>query len=369
MSRYYCRAITTLMATFLPMFMHAQAESFQDPLDVPAVLTPRAETSLMLSAAKAGPRLVAVGEYGRIIVSDDEGQTWRQVESPVSVDLVSVWFVSEETGWATGHAGVVLHSADGGLTWNKQLDGRDVEILMREHYQRLLDAGDESASQYLRDVELNFQNGPELPFLDVWFADEKKGFVVGAFGLILATRDGGQSWVPWMEHVDNPDVLHLNAISGVGEDVYVVGERGMVWKLDAAVQEFVAHPSGYTGSFFGVTGDEQNVIVFGLRGNAYRSQDQGGTWEALSLPTHASINDGTVLPEGTLVLVTQSGHILAGAVDQSEFIAARVSRPALLAGVVSASLNEIVVAGTNGMQREALPSGLSQSTRTEEDKR
>lgn len=367
MSRYCGKVIITLAAALLPLF--AQADSFQDPLDSPAVPTARAETSLMLSAAQTDSRLVAVGEFGRIIVSDDEGQTWQQVDSPVSVDLVSVYFSSDTTGWATGHSGVVLKSIDGGLTWNKLIDGRQVETLMRDYYQQRLNAGNESAEHFLRDVDLNFQNGPELPFLDVWFANDDQGFVVGAFGMILATQDGGKTWTPWMDRIENPDVLHLNAVGSAGENVFIVGERGVVWKLDPETQQFVAHQSGYTGSFFGVTGDEENVVVFGLRGNAYRSRDDGNSWQPLSLPTRASINDGIVLPEGTLVLVTQSGQVVAGKIDASEFVASRVRRPALLAGVVPVGANTIVVTGINGVQREILSLDTHQTTQAEENKR
>lgn len=367
MSRYSCRVVSTLVGVLLPLFV--QAATFQDPLDTPAVTTARAQSSLMLSTAKAGERLVAVGEYGRIIVSDDDGLTWQQVGSPVSVDLVSVSFPSNEAGWAAGHAGVVLHSADGGLTWDKQIDGREVEQLMRNYYQQRLNAGDESAGSFLRDVELNFQNGPELPFLGVWFRNELQGFVVGGFGMILATEDGGKSWTPWMDRIDNPDVLHLNGINSVGDDVFIVGERGVVWKLDPESQKFIAHQTGYTGSFFGVTGDEDNVIAFGLRGNAYRSTDEGNEWQPLSLPTRASINDGVVSPEGILALVTQSGHVVVGDVDNSEFIAYRAKRPALLAGIVSVDSNTIVVAGTNGVQRETLSLEPRQTIQAAEEKR
>ena len=73
--------------------------------------------------ARAGERLVAVGERGRIILSDDNGVTWRQVHSPTSVTLTHVTFATPVDGWAVGGMGIVLHSADGGLSWTKQLDG------------------------------------------------------------------------------------------------------------------------------------------------------------------------------------------------------------------------------------------------------
>ena len=61
--------------------------------------------------------------------------------------------------------------------------------------------------------------GAENPLLDVWFDDDKSGFVVGAFGLILRTTDGGTSWEPWLHAIDNPKGLHLYAVRAVGGDV------------------------------------------------------------------------------------------------------------------------------------------------------
>jgi photosystem II stability/assembly factor-like uncharacterized protein len=86
--------------------------------------------ALMLHAARAGKRLVAVGEYGIVIVSDDSGQSWRQAGSvPTRTTLTSVYFVDERQGWAVGHGGVVLASEDGGDTWVRQAgktDGADI---------------------------------------------------------------------------------------------------------------------------------------------------------------------------------------------------------------------------------------------------
>ena len=86
----------------------------------------------MLAITRAGARLVAVGERGSILLSDDSGVSWRQAKVPVSVTLTAVQFPNAKAGWAVGHLGVVLHSADGGETWAKQLDGREAASLVLE---------------------------------------------------------------------------------------------------------------------------------------------------------------------------------------------------------------------------------------------
>ena len=45
---------------------------------------PLAAKSVILDVALAGDRLVAVGERGHIVLSDDYGMTWRQVPCPTN---------------------------------------------------------------------------------------------------------------------------------------------------------------------------------------------------------------------------------------------------------------------------------------------
>jgi photosystem II stability/assembly factor-like uncharacterized protein len=98
--------------------------AFQDPLDTPAVMDARAPRSLLNDIVLAGKRLVAVGQRGHIVYSDDHGKHWTQAAVPVSSDLTAVSFPTPMMGWAVGHDGVVLATKDGGVTWARQLDGR-----------------------------------------------------------------------------------------------------------------------------------------------------------------------------------------------------------------------------------------------------
>ena len=59
---------------------------------IPAVRGPRALDPLLLDVTRAGSRIVAVGELGIILLSDDEGVTWRQADVPAQVLLTAVAF-------------------------------------------------------------------------------------------------------------------------------------------------------------------------------------------------------------------------------------------------------------------------------------
>ena len=163
------------------------AAPWRDVLDTPAQKSPLAPRGLLNGLARAGKRVVAVGQRGHVLLSDDAGKSWQQADVPVSADLVAVHFPDAEAGWAVGHDGVVLHSTDGGRTWVRQLDGRSLGDVLVAYYER---SGDE---KWLGEAKRFAAQGAENPFLDVWFHDARNGYVVGAFGLVLRTADGGET--------------------------------------------------------------------------------------------------------------------------------------------------------------------------------
>src|SRR5687768_9473515 len=90
---------TLAVAGIAPGITQAQLDP-NDGANRPAEIEPLAEGSLLLDLAFAGQRLVAVGERGHVMLSDDHGATWRQAKSvPTRVLLTAVFFVDSEYGW------------------------------------------------------------------------------------------------------------------------------------------------------------------------------------------------------------------------------------------------------------------------------
>ena len=331
---------------------------FADPLDAPAQPTRFVSTTQLSAIARAGARLVSVGARGLVVVSDDEGRSWRQVSVPVSSDLVAVRFASARKGFASGHDGVILATSDGGDHWVKQLDGRMAAELLTAHFSRLAAGGDAVAARLQKEVARNYGNGPEIPMLDLWFENEHDGFAVGPFGTILGTHDGGTTWVSWIEKVDNDKMLHFNAVRGVGGDVYLASEQGLLFKLDRARGRFVPIATGYTGSFFGVIGTRDFVIAYGLRGSAYRSRDGGAKWERLATGVPAGLTGASLLDDGRLLFVTQDGRLLISADQGDTFKAVPVDRPGLFTDVAPAAGQRAMLTGLGGLQSASVPAPL-----------
>lgn len=303
------------LACLLPSL--SLAARLPDVLDAPALATPLAPSRLLNGVTQAGPRLLAVGQRGHIIYSDDGGRHWTQARVPVRSDLVAVTFVSPRKGWAVGHDGVVLASDDGGANWRKQLDGRQAAKALKALADSLTAA--RGNARLIAELQRMAGQGPDKPFLDVWFQDEATGYVVGAFGLIFRSTDGGASWQPWLDHADNPGLRHLYAIDQVGDEVLAVGEQGLLLKLDKGSGHFRSLPTPYQGSFFGVTGHDGMVLAYGLRGNLFRSRDGGASWQKIETGTLAGLTGGQMLAPGRVALVSQGGEILLSQDDGASF--------------------------------------------------
>jgi len=330
-----------------------------DPLEQPALMSPLAASTQLIDIARAGERLVAVGWRGHIVYSDDDGASWQQASVPVSSDLTAVYFPSPRQGWAVGHGGVILHSTDGGKSWLKQQDGNSTGKLMASYYQQQLENASEDerphAERLLEEVQLNYGTGPEQPWLDVWFEDELHGYVVGTFNLIMETHDGGQHWTPRMERIDNPDAQHLTAITRIEGDLYIASERGTVFRRKMGDETFKPHATGYNGSFFGVAGAGTAILAYGLRGNVYRSEDQGASWTRIDTGVQAALTGSTLLTDGRLVLVSQSGMLLVSNPEVTAFTATKPARSWPFANLQSTSDGHLVIVGTQGVQLETAP--------------
>lgn len=326
---------------------------FQDPLDLPARQMDNPQSRPLQALAKAGTRLVAVGLRGLIIISDDEGTTWRQSAVPVQDDLVAVQFPTATDGWAVGHDGVILHSRDGGQTWEKQFDGRAAKDRFSRYYQPLADGADTDAQAALALIERNYKVGPALPLLDLWFDDAQQGYAVGSFGVLMKTVDGGRTWLPWLEHIDNPDVLNFNAIASINGQLYIAAESGTVYRLNRATQRFESMVTGYEGSFFGLAGDGDTVLAFGLVGTVYRSADQGQTWTALDSPSQAIITAGIALPDSKqFVLANASGELLTGTDQGQKMVLHHTTRPARYTGILALSGGRFLMSSLDGIRTE-----------------
>jgi photosystem II stability/assembly factor-like uncharacterized protein len=338
----------------------AQAPStWVDPISAPAEPMPLAAQSLLLDVARSGDRYVAVGARGNILLSDD-GRAWHQSVVPTRTTFTAVTAVDAHI-WAVGHDGVIAHSADGGGHWE----------LQRQDPWKAPVAGEAAAP----DVHQG------APLLDVLFLDIHRGYAVGAYSLALKTADGGATWQPLTvakakanvaaggektakkdDHGDTfskdelklgqEDTPHFNAIARTGSGaLFIVGERGSAFRSrdEGATWQRLQLP--YDGSMFGVIGYEaDHVLAFGLRGHVYESTDLGEHWTQVPTDTELSLMGGAALPDGGSSIVGANGIVLMRA-HAGEPLKSYVDEAA---GIIAAVLplangGGLLIAGENGV--------------------
>jgi len=238
------------------------------PRLVPAVRVAHAGTASLLGATRAGDRLVAVGDHGVVMLSDDGGQTWRQAKSvPVDSTLTSVSFTDARQGWAAGHWGVILHTEDGGESWAVQRSA----------------------------------TGEDRPLFALHMLDAQRGVAVGLWSLVLVTEDGGKSWNPVMltppEGARKAD-LNLLSLFATGQGVlYATAEKGMLLRSADQGRHWSYLSTGYKGSFWtGVALPGGELLAAGLRGSLYRSTDEGKSWGRIDSHSESSITQLLAVP-------------------------------------------------------------------------
>jgi photosystem II stability/assembly factor-like uncharacterized protein len=303
---------------------------------LPAEVARLAAHGLLVALAAAGPRLVAVGDRGIVVLSDDRGTSWRQAaQVPVQALLTGVCFSDPLHGVAVGHDEDILTTGDGG-----------------EHWQLVHSAPD-----------------AQRPLLDVWCGPHAQVIAVGAYSAYLVSQDGGASWsAPKFEPRALPGApakaaddtasggYHLNRIVATEAGrLYLAGEAGHLYRSDDGGNSWDTLSSPYEGSFFGVLplgGDV--VLAYGLRGNLYRSENAGGSWQRISTETLSMLDGGTRLPGGAAAIVGLAGVVLVSDPAGRSFTLLQQPDHAGLAAALPAGEGVLTVVGDYGAQRIAL---------------
>lgn len=287
--------------------------------DGPARIRPLAARGVLLDIALAGSRLVAVGERGHVLLSDDQGKTWRQArEVPTRSTLTALHATDERQLWATGHGGLILKSADAGETWtvaSGKADGPDVLLAIRVQ-------------------------------------SDGHGLAVGGFGIALATADGGRSWQGTTLVDGEAGERHLNRIVVTPAGSWLIAaEGGLVLRGSgsAGALKWEAVKTPYAGSLWtGTLLPGGSALLGGMRGNLVSSADDGRSWAHRPVPEAGSLTGCTTLADGRPLLVGVDGTVVVGDAGGSSFRLQRLDDRATLTAVTRLPGGALVATGMAG---------------------
>lgn len=164
--------------------------------------TPTEET-LQDVASWNRTRAVAVGNDGVILVSADGGMSWVQVadapRSEIANKLARVRTAPGGIAVATGEMGALLMSRDFGATWarmraEEDLAWNDVALIGDA---RIVAVGEFGRILLSEDAGATWSEIPSpvaSSLMAVAFRDGQHGVAVGLEGVVLGTQDGGLTW-------------------------------------------------------------------------------------------------------------------------------------------------------------------------------
>lgn len=328
LSKVPCVGLTVcLLFALMITALRAEENSTSTPVEF-AESSVLAQQKLLIDVTTAGPsgRLVAVGDRGHILYSDDDGDTWVQAKVPTRQLLTAVHFVSAKQGWAVGHDALILATTDGGQTWQQQ-----------------------------------YKNpAAEAPLLDVWFSSEFEGFAVGAYGQIVRTSNGGKSWEDWSDHIENEEEFHFNSITGLKNkrEMVIVGEAGIVYFSVNQGMTWQRLDSPYEGSLFGViaNGEPQSFVAFGLRGHVFRYDGSLKQWSTVKTHTEQSLFGGQYIADGRLALAGNGGVWLVSNDYGKQFSLHKQSDRKLVSGITETADGQYILVGQGGIVK-TIPQG------------
>ncbi|MEW6992404.1 WD40/YVTN/BNR-like repeat-containing protein [Colwelliaceae bacterium 6441] len=283
--------------------------------------------------------MVTVGERGHILRADTVN-SWQQVEVPTQSTLTAVTFVDSSLGWAVGHDGIILHTSNGGMSWQVQ--------------------------QYLPLIQ--------KPLLDIAFKNDSEGIAIGAYGLFYRTTDSGKTWqqefhtsllsqddLDYLDELKQEDeqayleerasiLPHFNRIFIDGRTTYLVGEVGLIAKSNDFGQSWQRFDDIYQGSFFDIARTKQgNLLAVGLRGNTFRSLTNGTPWQKSETGVTSLLNSIVATDDEQLFLLGNNGVLLTSSDDGMTFQnRTQDDGKALLAGTIFN--NSLVVASEVGIK-------------------
>ncbi len=203
----------------------------------------------------------------------------ENLDAPVyAPPLMSVWFADEQIGWASGAYGSLLHTSNGGRSWQDwahQLDNPE-------------------------ELHLNGVAGS---------ADGSQLYIASEWGNVFRSLNYGQTW----------DVLETGyegsffgiVINPATGSVFAYGLLGTIYRSTDQGETWEPLESKARASLYGGHGAADGTLVFvGQGGTAVRSSDDGASFSALPQPSRRGLHGVDRLKDGRYVVAGEGGGAL-----------------------------------------------------------
>src|SRR5208283_3847506 len=251
------------------------------PWEQNTALRPAVTSTRLISITFVSPQSGwAVSYGGTILHTADGGTSWQPQTSGTPYILTSVAFVSPQSGWAVGERGTILHTDDAGKSWKPQTSGTRQWLVSVAFVspQSGWAVGQVGTILHTADGGTSWQpqtSGTPYYLRSVAFVSPQSGWAVGTYGTILHTADGGTSWQP--------------QTSGTQQILYSVA--------------FVSPQSGWA------VGAGGTILHTADGGTSWQPQTSGTQAVDLSSVAFVSPQSGWAVGQGDTILHTEDGGL------------------------------------------------------------
>jgi len=262
----------------------------------------------------------------------------------------------DESIIAVGKRGHILLSEDRGESWVQAPSPVNVLLTAIHRHDSMLGFVTGHDGVILRTQDggqswelVNYQPENEAPLLDIWFKNALEGFAVGAYGFFLHTQNGGETWEA--KSLDDQD-LHLNSIVALGTDqILIGGESGMAYRSDDGGSNWSAVSTGYSGSWFGALAQPPDTLYLsGLQGSMSRSFDSGANWERLDTQTTSILASMAITANNNIIAASRDGLLLISQDRGDTFQRHQLPDRSDITSIIPMPNGEILLMGESGIR-------------------
>lgn len=180
------------------------------------------------------------GENGTIINTTNGGNSWNIQYNGSGPRLASIYFINKNVGWVTGNNGVILKTTNGGLNWSLQPSNSDSYINKVAFFNKdtgwalsgraMLTTKNGGNSWEKQDYPFGVMHAAAFPTPNTGWVTATMGDIFYMYGVIAATTDGGKTWALQ----DPPSDTWFNDIFFIDEKTgWVSGQQGIILKTNS----------------------------------------------------------------------------------------------------------------------------------------
>ncbi len=267
----------------------------------------------------------AVGKFGLILLTQDGGKTWSERPAGTHRPLTSVSFGDNQHGFVVGGGGTILASDGGDATWRAQNSGtRDqllgvyalspVQAFAVGSFGTLLSTSDGGRNWSKHDLKWDVlierivkEGGYVEPNLNaVYFNSSQNGWIVGEFGLVLHTKDGGRTWVSQRYGGDFPQLYAVKFLDD--RRGWAIGQAGSFIQTRDGGQRWSSVDLAIKRDFYDISLEGERGVMVG-DGVVLVSHDGGSSWKSMGSSQEEQGFNSVALKSSEAIAVGQAGTI------------------------------------------------------------